>query len=114
MCRELQSLYMCTYTISILSNTLLLALVLNVCVLYHHYDRKTLVDKAKQHNSHMYVYCMYMYTSPLFSSVDFGCSGEDVEVVEVQEYVGDPAYGTATTQLHKVHLECVLQCTWRT
>ena len=26
-----------------------------------------------------------------------------MEIVEVQEYVGDPAYGTATTQLHKVH-----------
>ena len=35
-------------------------------------------------------------------SPDFGGGGEEVEVVEVQEYVGDPAYGTATTQLHKV------------
>ena len=35
---------------------------------------------------------------------DFGGSGEEVEVVEVQEYVGDPAYGTATTQLHKVDI----------
>ena len=33
---------------------------------------------------------------------DFGASGEEVEVVEVREYVGDPAYGTATTQLYKV------------
>ena len=32
---------------------------------------------------------------------DFGGGGEEVEIVEVQEYVGDPAYGTATTQLHK-------------
>ena len=36
---------------------------------------------------------------------DFGGSGEEVEVVEVQEYVGDPAYGTATTQLHKVDIQ---------
>jgi hypothetical protein len=36
---------------------------------------------------------------------DFGGSGEEVEVVEVQEYVGDPAYGTATTQLHKILVE---------
>ena len=34
---------------------------------------------------------------------DFGASGEEVEFVEVEEYVGDPAYGTATTQLHKVY-----------
>ena len=36
------------------------------------------------------------------SRADFGASGEEVEVVEVREYVGDPAYGTATTQLYKV------------
>ena len=35
---------------------------------------------------------------------DFGGSGEEVEVVEVQEYVGDPAYGTATTQLQDIHI----------
>ena len=39
-----------------------------------------------------------------FSLPDFGGGGEEVEVVEVQEYVGDPAYGTATTQLHKVRV----------
>lgn len=38
----------------------------------------------------------------LLWSADFGGNGEDVLVVEVQEYIGDPAYGTATTQLHKV------------
>ena len=39
---------------------------------------------------------------------DFGGSGEEVEVVEVQEYVGDPAYGTATTQLHKVDIQTLV------
>ena len=38
---------------------------------------------------------------------DFGGSGEDVQIVEVKEYIGDPAYGTATTQLHKVHVYTV-------
>ena len=33
---------------------------------------------------------------------DFGAQGEHVEVVEMREYVGDPAFGTATTQLVKV------------
>ncbi len=33
---------------------------------------------------------------------DFGASGEHVEIVETQEFVGDPAFGTATTQLHRV------------
>ena len=37
--------------------------------------------------------------------LDFGVAGEAVEVVEVREYVGDPAYGTATTQLYKVQVE---------
>ena len=39
---------------------------------------------------------------------DFRSSGEEVEVVEIQEYVGDPAYGTAITQLHKIdiHVHC--------
>ena len=44
---------------------------------------------------------MYMYITCMCDS-DFGASGEEVEIVEVVEYVGDPAYGTATTQLHKV------------
>ena len=34
---------------------------------------------------------------------DFRGSGEEVEVVEVQEYVGDPAYDTATTQLQGMY-----------
>lgn len=34
--------------------------------------------------------------------LDFGASGELVEIVETLEFVGDPAFGTATTQLHKV------------
>ena len=34
--------------------------------------------------------------------MDFGASGEQVKVVESEEFVGDPAFGTATTQLHKV------------
>ena len=42
---------------------------------------------------------------------DFGGSGEEVEVVEVQEYVGDPAYGTATTQLHKACIYTSTVCT---
>ena len=33
---------------------------------------------------------------------DFGAQGEHVEVVETREYVGDPAFCTATTQLVKV------------
>jgi hypothetical protein len=33
---------------------------------------------------------------------DFGAQGEKVEVVETKEYVGDPAFCTATTQLVKV------------
>ena len=45
--------------------------------------------------------CLHVFFSP-----DFGGGGEEVEVVEVQEYVGDPAYGTATTQLHKVTEAC--------
>ena len=44
---------------------------------------------------------------------DFGGSGEEVEVevVEVQEYVGDPAYDTATTQLHKACIYTITVCT---
>ena len=34
--------------------------------------------------------------------LDFGATGEEVEIVESDEFVGDPAFGTATTQLHKV------------
>ena len=34
--------------------------------------------------------------------MDFGATGEQVEVVESREFVGDPAFGTATTELHKV------------
>ena len=34
---------------------------------------------------------------------DFGAAGECVELIESKEYVGDPAFGTSTTQLHKVH-----------
>ena len=37
--------------------------------------------------------------------MDFGASGESVEIVETLEFVGDPAFGTATTQLHKVKVE---------
>ena len=33
---------------------------------------------------------------------DFGAQGEHVEVVSTKEYVGDPAFCTATTQLVKV------------
>ena len=33
---------------------------------------------------------------------DFGVQGEHVEVMETREYVGDPAFCTATTQLVKV------------
>ena len=64
---------------------------------------------------------LYMYSSSFSSYVihgctcallcvctDFGGSGEEVEVVEVQEYVGDPAYGTATTQLHKVDIQTLV------
>jgi len=34
--------------------------------------------------------------------LDFGAAGECVELVDSKEYVGDPAFGTSTTQLHKV------------
>ncbi len=34
--------------------------------------------------------------------LDFGASGEEVGIVSSDEFVGDPAFGTATTQLHKV------------
>ena len=34
--------------------------------------------------------------------LDFGASGEHVDLVESKEFVGDAAFGTATTQLHKV------------
>ena len=37
-----------------------------------------------------------------FFSPDFGAAGEYVEMVDKEEYVGDPAFGTATTQLYKV------------
>ena len=37
---------------------------------------------------------------------DFGTQGERVEVVETREYVGDPAFCTATTQLVKVATMC--------
>ena len=33
---------------------------------------------------------------------DFGAQGEHMEVVSTKEYVGDPAFCTATTQLVKV------------
>ena len=47
--------------------------------------------------------------------LDFGAAGEFVEIVENEEYVGDPAFSTATTQLHKVCLcelihVCVCVC----
>ena len=38
----------------------------------------------------------------LMRITDFGAGGESVEVVESQEFIGDPAFGTATTYLHKV------------
>lgn len=34
--------------------------------------------------------------------MDFGASSEEVKIVNSEEFVGDPAFGTATTQLHKV------------
>ena len=34
--------------------------------------------------------------------LDFGAAGECVELIESKEYVGDPVFGTSTTQLHKV------------
>eukprot|EP00731_Ephydatia_muelleri_P023466 Em0015g1049a len=37
--------------------------------------------------------------------LDFGASGEHVEIVESEEFVGDPAFGTATTQIHKIYVE---------
>ncbi|XP_065892542.1 protein strawberry notch homolog 1-like isoform X2 [Dysidea avara] len=37
--------------------------------------------------------------------LDFGAAGECVELVDSKEYVGDPAFGTSTTQLHKVQIE---------
>ena len=38
----------------------------------------------------------------VFCSADFGASGEQVEVVETKEFIGDQAFCTATTYLHKV------------
>jgi hypothetical protein len=37
--------------------------------------------------------------------LDYGASGENVELMESKEYVGDAAFGTATTQLHKIQVE---------
>ena len=34
--------------------------------------------------------------------MDFGATGERVEVQESREFVGDPAFGTHTTELHRV------------
>ena len=45
--------------------------------------------------------------------LDIGASGEHVEVVESEEFVGDPAFGTATTQLHRVSriiIICIIKC----
>ena len=39
----------------------------------------------------------------MYGVTDFGAAGECVELIESKEYVGDPAFGTSTTQLHKVH-----------
>ena len=36
---------------------------------------------------------------------DFGAQGEYVEIVSIDEYVGDPAFCTATTQLVKVNCD---------
>lgn len=36
--------------------------------------------------------------------LDFGASGENVVLVESKEFVGDAAFGTATTELHKVSM----------
>ena len=44
----------------------------------------------------------YRHCCSLFLFEDFGASGEHVEIVESEEFVGDPAFGTATTQIHKV------------
>lgn len=37
--------------------------------------------------------------------MDFGATGESVEIAETLEFLGDPAFGTATTQLHRVKVE---------
>ncbi len=37
--------------------------------------------------------------------MDFGASGESVEIAETHEFLGDPAFCTATTQLHRVKVE---------
>ena len=34
--------------------------------------------------------------------VDFGSSGENVEIVNTEQYTGDPAFNIANTQLHTV------------
>ncbi len=34
--------------------------------------------------------------------LDFGSSGQQVEIVKTEEYVGDVAFNTATTQLYTV------------
>ena len=46
----------------------------------------------------------------LMPITDFGAGGESVEVVESQEFIGDPAFGTATTYLHKVRPSV---CCWK-
>ena len=86
----------------------------------HHPDKWCTRMTDSEEHVHVHVCTMYMYSSSFSSMLfmvvhscvcallcvctDFGGSGEEVEVVEVQEYVGDPAYGTATTQLHKVDI----------
>jgi hypothetical protein len=37
--------------------------------------------------------------------LDFGSGGENVEVVETKEFIGDPSLGTGTTYLYKVLIE---------
>ena len=42
--------------------------------------------------------------------MDFGVAGEHVEVEESREFVGDSAFGTATTELHRVSLSLLYHC----
>lgn len=53
-----------------------------------------------QHCWVAFTLCVCIMFASLFE--DFGASGEHVEIVESEEFVGDPAFGTATTQIHKV------------
>ena len=50
----------------------------------------------------VYICVFGISVSCLVLFVDFGSGGENVEVVETKEFIGDPSLGTGTTYLYKV------------